>query len=77
MPDEFKRKPQPSLSPHGTSPVELSPDAIFQSKEESQVKTLGKLASWGPFLESPSNLPDPISDFGDKCFLTEVNFCYL
>ena len=29
----------------------------------------------GPFLESPANLPGPISVFGDKCFLTEVNFC--
>ena len=29
----------------------------------------------GPFLESPGNLPGPISVFGDKCFLTEVNFC--
>ena len=28
-----------------------------------------------PFLESPSNLPGPVSVFGDKCFLTEVNFC--
>ena len=25
--------------------------------------------SWGPFLESPGNLPDPISVFGGKCFL--------
>ena len=33
--------------------------------------------SWGPFLESPGNLPGPISDFGNKCFLTEVNFSYL
>ena len=23
--------------------------------------------SWGPFLESPGNLPGPISNFGDKC----------
>ena len=30
--------------------------------------------SWGPFLESPGNLPGP-SDFGEKCFLTEANFC--
>ena len=29
----------------------------------------------GPFLESPGNLPGPVSVFGDKCFLTEVNFC--
>ena len=29
----------------------------------------------GPFLETPGNLPGPISDFGDKCFFTEVNFC--
>ena len=29
----------------------------------------------GPFLESPGNLPGPISVFGDRCFLTEVNFC--
>ena len=29
----------------------------------------------GPFLESPGNLPGPISVFGDKCFLTEINFC--
>ena len=29
----------------------------------------------GPFLESSGNLPGPISDFGDKCILTEVNFC--
>ena len=28
-----------------------------------------------PFLESPGNLSGPISVFGDKCFLTEVNFC--
>ena len=33
------------------------------------------LLSWGPFLERPSNLSGPISVFGDKCFLTEVNFC--
>ena len=26
--------------------------------------------SWGLFLESPGNLPGPISVFGDKCFLT-------
>ena len=31
--------------------------------------------AWGPFLERPGNLPGPISDFGDKCFLKEVNFC--
>ena len=31
--------------------------------------------NWGPFLESPGNLPGPISVFGDKCFITEVNFC--
>ena len=31
----------------------------------------------GPFLESPGNLPGPISVFGDRCFLTEVNFCQL
>ena len=30
--------------------------------------------AWGPFLESPGNLPGPISDFGDECFSTEVNF---
>ena len=30
---------------------------------------------WGPFLERPGNLPGPISVFGDKCFLTVVNFC--
>ena len=29
-----------------------------------------------PLFESPGNLPGLISDFGDKCFLTEVNFCY-
>ena len=29
----------------------------------------------GPFLESPGNLPRPMSVFDDKCFLTEVNFC--
>ena len=29
----------------------------------------------GPFLESPGNIPGPISVFGEKCFLTEVNFC--
>ena len=29
---------------------------------------------WGPFLESPGNLPGPISVFGEKCYLTEVNF---
>ena len=29
----------------------------------------------GPFLEGPGNLPGPISDSGDKCFLTEVKFC--
>ena len=28
----------------------------------------------GPFLESPGNLPGPVSVFGDKYFLTEVNF---
>ena len=28
-----------------------------------------------PFLESPGNLPGPISVFGDKCFLAEVHFC--
>ena len=31
--------------------------------------------SRGSFLESPGNLPGPLSVFGDKCFLTEVNFC--
>ena len=31
--------------------------------------------AWDPFLESPGNLPGPISDFGDKCFLAEVKFC--
>ena len=29
----------------------------------------------GLFLESPGNLPGPISGFGDKCFSTEVSFC--
>ena len=33
------------------------------------------LGSRGPFIESPGNLSGPISVFGDKCFLTEVNFC--
>ena len=33
--------------------------------------------SRGPFLESLGNLSGPISVFGDKCFLIEVNFCYL
>ena len=28
-----------------------------------------------PFLESPGNLPGPISVFGDKCFSTKANFC--
>ena len=28
-----------------------------------------------PFLESPGNKPGPLTVFGDKCFLTEVNFC--
>ena len=28
-----------------------------------------------PFLESPGNLPGMISDYGEKRFLTEVNFC--
>ena len=31
----------------------------------------------GPFLKSPGNLQGPISVFGDKCFLTEANFCQL
>ena len=31
------------------------------------------LVTWGPFLKTPGNLLDPISDFGDKSFLTEVN----
>ena len=31
---------------------------------------------WGPFLESPGNLPRLISVFGDKCFLKEVSFEY-
>ena len=30
----------------------------------------------GPFLESLGNLMGAIKVFGDKCFLTEVNFCY-
>ena len=34
-----------------------------------------RLRTRGPFLESPGNLSGPISDFGDKCFLKEVNFC--
>ena len=29
----------------------------------------------GPFLESPGNLPGPISVFGDKFFWAEVYFC--
>ena len=33
------------------------------------------LGSRGLFLESPGNLLGLISVFGDKCFLTEVNFC--
>ena len=28
----------------------------------------------GPFLESPGNLPGPISVFGDKCFLQKSIF---
>ena len=28
----------------------------------------------GPFLKIPGNLRARISDFGDKCFLTEVSF---
>ena len=40
-------------------------------REEMEAPT----AFWDPFLESPGNLPGLISDFGDKCFLTEVNFC--
>ena len=31
--------------------------------------------SRGPFLERPGNLPGPISVFGEKSYLTEVNFC--
>ena len=31
-------------------------------------------STWCPFLESSGNLPGPITVFGDKCFLTEVNF---
>ena len=31
--------------------------------------------SWGPFLENPGNLLSPMSVFGGKYFLTEVNFC--
>ena len=34
-----------------------------------------KLGARGPFLESPGNLSGPVSVFGDKYFLTEVNFC--
>ena len=29
----------------------------------------------GPFLKSPGNLLGVASVFGDKCFLTEVDFC--
>ena len=36
---------------------------------------MGILETRGPFRESSGNLPGPISVFGDKCFLTEVNFC--
>ena len=32
-------------------------------------------ATWGPFLECTVHLPGPISVFGDKSFLKEVNFC--
>ena len=42
---------------------------LFMHKRENVLGTRG------PLLESPGNLPGPISDFGDKCFLTEVNFC--
>ena len=31
--------------------------------------------SRGPFLESPGNLPSPITVFGDNCFLREIKFC--
>ena len=44
---------------------------------KSTIKALARRVSRGPFLESPGNLPGPISVFGDKFFLTEVNFCWL
>ena len=32
------------------------------------------LEARGPFLERPSNLPSPISNFGDKCLLQKSIF---
>ena len=34
-----------------------------------------KTGARGPFLESSGNFPGPISVFGDKCIIAEVNFC--
>ena len=39
------------------------------SSETRVISELIANPSRGPFLESPGNLPGPISDFGEKCFL--------
>ena len=44
---------------------------LFETKIMSFTSTL--FQTRGPFLESPGNLSGPISVFGDKSFLTEVN----
>ena len=48
--------------------------APLSARQETRSVASSNFVPWGPFLESPGNLPGPKSVFGDKCFSTEVHF---